>query len=87
MSVEYVLFMRSEAVEFYRSLRRTEKDSLASFFDLLENYPTLKGETTERDDLGRIVEVKFTGKFKVVYWADHPVKEIKVLKLDRLPRK
>lgn len=36
MSVEYVLFMRSEVVEFYRSLRRAEKDSLARFFDVLE---------------------------------------------------
>lgn len=87
MSVEYVLFMRSEVVEFYRSLRRTEKDSLTQFFELLENYPTLKGETTERDDLGRPVEVKFIGKFKVVYWADHPVKEVKVLKLERLPKR
>ena len=85
--MEYVLFMRSEAVEFYRSLHRAEKDSLARFFDLLENYPTLKGETTEQDFVGRTVEVKFVGKLKVVYWADHPVKEIKVLKLERLPKK
>ena len=87
MSVEYALFMRSEAVELYRSLRRTEKDSLARFFDLLESYPTLKGETTEQDDVGRIVQVKFVGKFKVVYWPDHPVKEIKILRLERLAKK
>lgn len=84
MSVEYVLFMRSEVVEFYRSLRRAEKDSLARFFDVLERYPTLAGETTERDAIGCIVQVKFVGKFKVVYWADHSAKEIKILKLDRL---
>lgn len=87
MSVEYVLFMHSEVVETYRSLRRTEKDLLGQFFDLLENYPTLEGETTERDDSGRTVQVKFVGKFKVVYWADHPVKEIKILRLDRLPKR
>jgi hypothetical protein len=87
MSEEYVLFMRSEAVEFYRSLRRAEKGPLAQFFDLLENFPTLTGETTEQDGTGRTVQVKFVGKFKVVYWADHPVKEIKTLKLDRLPKR
>ncbi len=26
MTADYVLFVRSEAVEFYRSLRRAEKD-------------------------------------------------------------
>ena len=87
MSVEYVLFMRSEVVELYRSVPRAEKDSLVRFFELLENYPTLKGETTECDDVGRTVEVKFIGKFKVVYWADHPVKEVKVLKLERLSKR
>lgn len=85
MLVEYVLFMRSEVVEFYRSLRRAERDPISHFFDLLEIIPTLAGETTERDDTGRTVQVKFVGRFKVVYWADHPVKEIKVLKLQRLP--
>ena len=68
-------------------MRRAEKDALATFLDLLEHYPTLKGETTERDDIGRTVEVKFVGKFKVVYWADHPAKEVKVLKLERLPKR
>ena len=48
MTVEYVLFMRSEVVETYRNLRRAEKDPLAQFFDLLENFPSLAGETTER---------------------------------------
>jgi hypothetical protein len=87
MSVDYILFMHTEVAQFYHSLRRIEKDSLSRFFDLLESYPTLKGETTERDDLGRTVEVKFVGKFKVVYWADHPVKEIKVLKIELLAKK
>ena len=49
-------------------------------------YPHLKGETTERDEVGRTVEVKFVAKFKVIYWADHAVKEIKVLRLERLRR-
>jgi hypothetical protein len=87
MSVEYVLFMRSEVVDTYRSLRRAERDSLARFFDLLETLPTLAGETTERDHTDRIVQVKFVAKFKVVYWADHSVKEIKILRLDHLPKR
>ncbi len=48
--------------------------------------PHLKGETTERDEIGRTVEVKFVAKFKVIYWSDHAVKEVKILRLERLPR-
>jgi hypothetical protein len=85
MSGDYVLFLRAEAALFYRSLRRTESYALERFFDSLESYPHLKGETTERDEVGRAVEVKFIGRLKVVYWADHAVKEVKILRLERLP--
>lgn len=87
MPREYVLFLRHEVASLYRSLRGPEKYQLERFFDLLETYPNLKGETTERDDIGRVVEVKFIAKFKPVYWADHAVKEIKLLRLERLPRR
>jgi hypothetical protein len=32
-------------------------------------------------------EVKFISSFKIVYWADHPAKEIKVLRIERLARR
>ena len=87
MPGDYTLFMQLDAVSLYRSLRHSEKAPLEAYFNHLENYPQLKGETTERDSIGRVVQVKFVGKFKVAYWADHAVKEIKVLKLERLPRR
>jgi len=86
MPADYALFMRLEAVSLYMSLRRAEKVPLEQFFDFLERYPYFKGETTERDEVGRVVEVKFVGKFKVVYWHDHAVKELKILKVERLPK-
>lgn len=87
MRGDYVLYVRSEAVSFYHALRRPEKEVIERFFDALENNPFLKGETTELDEVGRTVQVKFMGRFKVVFWADHPVKEVKILKLERLPRR
>ena len=87
MPREFVLFLRLDAASLYRALRRPEKDQLERFFDLLASYPHLKGETTERDEIGRTVEVKFVANFKVIYWADHAVKEVKVLRLERLRRR
>jgi hypothetical protein len=54
MSGDYPLFLRLEAVHLYRSLSRTEKEPLARFFDLLEQYPNLKGEATEQDEVGGV---------------------------------
>ena len=84
MHLRYALFLHSEAVAIYRSMRGRERVELERFFESLENYPYLEGETTERDVIGRTVQVKFVGKFKLVYWADHAVKEVKLLKLERL---
>jgi hypothetical protein len=80
----YVLFLRAEAASFFHSLRREEKEPLRKFFDLLEQYPTTEGETTERDAVGRTVQVKFVRRLKVVFWANHADKEVKVLRLERL---
>jgi len=87
MPSSYVLFIRKEAVAVFRSAGSSERNALQQFFDLLENYPYLRGDTTERDDVGREVQVRFLSKFKVVYWADHAVKEVRILRLDRLPKK
>ena len=87
MPSDYALFMHSEAVTLYRSLRRPERVQLEKFLDFLESYPFLKGETTERDDVGRTVEVKFVSGFKIVYWANHADKEVKILRLERILRR
>ena len=80
----YVLFLRAEAASFLHSLRREEKEPLRRFFDFLEQYPTTVGEATERDSVGRAVQVKFVRRLKVVYWVNHADKEVKVLRLERL---
>jgi hypothetical protein len=80
----YSLFLRAEAAGFFHSLRREEKEPLRKFLDLLEQYPTTEGEATERDSVGRAVQVKFVRRLKVVYWANHADQEIKVLRIERL---
>ena len=87
MAGDYTLFLQLEAVSVLRSLRPPERTLLEAHFNQLENFPNLKGEATARDIIGRVVQVKFVSKFRIVYWADHAVKEIKVLKLERLPRR
>ncbi len=87
MPGDYTLFLQLDAATFYRTLRSPEKATVEAYFNQLENFHNLKGEATERDLIGRVVQVKFVGKFKIVFWADHAVKEIKVLKLERLSRR
>jgi hypothetical protein len=37
---------------------------------------------TNADDVGRSLEVKIVGPYAITYWADHAVKEIKVINVE-----
>ena len=63
-----------------------ERRRLEQFFDALQERPGQLGDAYLRDHEGRRVEVKYVGRFRVVYWVDHAVKEVKVLKLEPLTR-
>lgn len=79
----YALFLHAHAAAFFHGLRREEREPIRHFLELLEQYPTTEGEATERDIIGREVQVKFVRRFRVVYWASHATKEIKVLRIER----
>ena len=49
-----------------------------ALFHALGREPHRRGDFTERDRTGREIEVLVFGKYAVLYWADHPVKEVKV---------
>jgi hypothetical protein len=86
MGFSYELFLHCEAAACFHALRRAEKEPLRRFLDALEEYPHLAGETTELDAVGRAVEVKAVGRLKVVYWTDHAMKEVKVLRIEHWQR-
>ncbi|MHC1763435.1 MAG: hypothetical protein AB9869_03885 [Verrucomicrobiia bacterium] len=40
--------------------------------------PHRRGDFTERDKAGREIEVLVLRRYAILYWADHPVKEVKI---------
>ena len=56
----------------------TQRESVMKFIRSLGNNPNTAGDFTEKDNVGRIVQVKIIGRYAVTFWADHAVSEIKV---------
>ena len=56
------------------------------FLDYVADSPSQAGDFEERDNTGRPIQVKRLGNFWIWYWADHPVKEVKVLAIERRKR-
>ena len=87
MPTEYILFIRSDAVSLFRSLRGRERISLEKFFDSLEQNPFQHGDAIEHDSVGRQIEVKFIEGLRVTYYSDHAAAEVRVLRLHRIPKR
>lgn len=51
------------------------------FLESLSTDPFQKGDYADRTPEGREVQVKVIGSHALLYWADHPVREVKVVDL------
>jgi hypothetical protein len=55
-----------------------QRENLLKFIRSLADQPNTTGDFTERDHVGRTVQVKVVGFHAVTFWADHAATEIKV---------
>ena len=55
-----------------------QRRRVMDFINSLAANPFSVGDFSEKDDVGRDVQVKIVGRFAVTFWADHPVREVKV---------
>ena len=81
MMPPYRVFSAAEAIAFLKTCRRQEQLLVTRLFDELANDPFRAGDYVERDELGRPIQVVIIGKYAVFYWADDPVREVKVVDL------
>jgi hypothetical protein len=72
----------SEAVEFLLDRPSKERRRLIQFAESLKSNPTLAGDFVEEDDDARPLQMKLVDRFLVTYWADHAVKEVKIVRIE-----
>ena len=77
----YRVFIAMEVIAFLKTCRRPEQFLLTRLFEQLANDPFRAGDYVERDEIGRPIQVVIVGKYAVFFWADHPVKEVRVVDL------
>jgi hypothetical protein len=77
----YRVFIAAEVITTLRAQRRREQQAITRLFDELAQDPYRPGDYTERDEIGRPVQVIIAGSSAVCFWADHAVKEVKIVDL------
>lgn len=77
----YRLFVSREFIASLEGYRRADRQRVWRWLDTVVDRPHQEGDFTERDGIGRRLEVTVIGRLCVTWWADHAVKEIKVLEI------
>jgi hypothetical protein len=73
----YAVFINEQALAVAPRLG-TQLESVMQFIRSLAGNPNTAGDFTEKDNTGRIVQIKVIGRYAITFWADHAISEIKV---------
>jgi hypothetical protein len=82
----YRVFVAADIVAKLRTFRSRERHDLIRLFEQLAEDPFRPGDYVETDEIGRPVQVLIIGSHAVCFWADHAVREVKVLELTPVGR-
>ena len=82
----YSYVLDGDVVENVLALSAKQRDELIQVFRQLAENPFEKGETVVCDSVGREIQRKKFGHWFVSFWADHAVKELRIIGIQRARR-
>jgi hypothetical protein len=71
-------------LELFASASRRDRVNLLKIFEFLAREPFTEGEATQADRAGRRCQIKQFGGWRVIFWAEHIVREIHILDVERI---
>lgn len=77
----YSVFVESHIAESLPQLKLKERSQILKLLKKLRSNPFLEGDYVERDNIGRPVQVVILANHALWFWADHAVKEVKIIDL------
>jgi hypothetical protein len=80
----YDVVMPISKMAAFHGASKRERKALLDFFDRLAGDPFMESEWIIEDATGRTHYCLQVGKHLVTFWADHAVREVKVVKLERI---
>ncbi len=80
----YRFVVAAETFRFLLTLRAFERQMLDDAFQSLADNPFRRGDYQERDEEGRAMEILLKGRFVLTFWADHAVREVRIVRVERV---
>ena len=82
--VRYNYAVDDAVLDIFASLPKRQREQLLRIFDALAADPFLRGDTVQRDDVGRPYEVKRFGEWTVIYWSEHFANKVHIVSVEHL---
>ncbi len=82
----YQYVLDRDVVEIVLSLPFRQRDEFVRIFRELAQNPYEKGENSFVDPLGREIERKRFGSWLISFWADHAMKEVRIVGIQKMLR-
>ena len=83
MITRYAYSLRERAALAVLAASEDERRELLDVFDALARSPSRSGTEQVIDQAGRTNEVVYTAHFRVAYWADDAVREVRIMDVRR----
>jgi len=85
MMEPFDLLLHEEAVVSLRYLRGHNRKAIRSFLSSLSSNPFFEADTNYEDLKGRVISKVRIENYVIEYIVDDPVREIKVINIQRIP--
>ena len=83
MNLRYAYSLHERAIQAMIAADDSGRAELLRLFERLTREPGLRDTETVIDETGHRNEVAYTANFRVVYWPDHAIKEVRITDVRR----
>ena len=78
----YRVYLHLDVLEVLPS-GSAQKRKILNFLRRLEQDPFTSGDYTDTDATLRVREIKVIGDYAITYWADHPIKAVMIVDIQK----
>ena len=83
-SAPYDVVMPVSRTATFYSAKKRERKALLDYFEQLARSPFTETDWVVTDETGRKNYRAAVGRFLVTFWTDHAVREVRIVKLERV---
>lgn len=76
------MVLNESSVVFLMGRRTIEREQLLNALRQIADNPTQNANYAVKDSSGRPMAIKIAGRFLITFWADHFVRELRVINIE-----